>query len=76
MATNYTLKPYSFNFRDMEFLTKQINFRPLFDAAGNAVIAWDGTGAVYNDKGELYADQGSPAANIAAYGQSYASVTA
>ncbi|NOU24393.1 MAG: heme peroxidase, partial [Methylotenera sp.] len=87
MATNYTLKPYSFNFRDMEFLTKQINFRPLFDVNGNALIAWNGTGAI-NDvngnqiwNGVYEVDLNAPgihnaAEAIAAYGQSYASYTA
>lgn len=76
MATNYTLKPFRFNFSDLGFVRDQIDFRPLFDADGNAIINWNGLGAVYNDKGVIYADQGSAAANIAAYGQSYASVTA
>ncbi len=76
MATNYILKPYRFNFSDLNFLRDQISFRPLFDAEGNAIIEWDGTGTVYDDKGVAYADLGSAAANIAAYGQSYASVTA
>ncbi len=76
MATSYILKPFRFNLSDLNFMRDQINFRPLFDADGNAIIAWNGTGAVYNDKGVLYEDQGSAAANIAAYGHSYASVTA
>ena len=79
MATNYQLKPYAFNFNDLKFLEKQINFKPLFDEQGNAIIQWDGTGAVYNSNDMatrvLYADQGSALANIAAYGTSYAYVT-
>lgn len=76
MATSYVLKPFRFNISDLNFMRDQINFRPLYDAAGNAVINWDGTGTVYNAKGVAYQDLGSPAANIAAYGQSYAAVTA
>ncbi|MBQ0920052.1 M10 family metallopeptidase C-terminal domain-containing protein [Hydrogenophaga aromaticivorans] len=79
MATNYQLKPYAFNFNDLKFLEKQINFKPLFDEQGNAIIQWDGTGAVYNSNDMatrvLYADLGTPEANIAAYGTSYAYVT-
>ncbi|NWF44299.1 heme peroxidase [Hydrogenophaga sp. D2P1] len=79
MATNYQLKPYAFNFNDLKFLERQINFKPLFDEQGNAIIQWDGTGAVYNSNDMatrvLYADQGSAVANIAAYGTSYAYVT-
>lgn len=76
MATSYQLKPFRFNFSDLNFIRNQINFRPLFDANGNAIIAWDGTGAAYSEEGIVYADLGSAAANVAAYGQSYASVTA
>lgn len=76
MATSYILKPFRFNLSDLNFMRDQINFRPLYDADGNAIIAWDGTGTVYDANHVAYADQGSAAANIAAYGQSYASVTA
>jgi len=82
MATNYILKPFRFNLTDLNFLRDQIDFRPLFDAAGNAIIAWDGTGAIYDAKHNQYATINpdgtpmSPAEAIAAYGQSYASVTA
>ena len=80
MATNYKLKPYAFNYNDLQFLRTQINFKPLFDVDGNAIIAWDGTGDVYNsnDLGTRvkYDDLGSTAANIAAYGTSFDSITA
>jgi len=75
MATNFILKPFRFNLTDLNFIRDQIQFKPLFDVAGNAIINWDGTGAVYNDKGVIYADQGSVAANLAAYGSSYSSLT-
>lgn len=79
MATNYQLKPYAFNYNDMKFLERQINFKPLFDEAGHAIIQWDGTGTVYNSNNMAtrvaYADQGTAAANMAAYGTSYAYVT-
>lgn len=75
MATNFILKPFRFNLSDLNFIRDQINFKPLFDASGNAIINWDGTGAVFNDKGVAYADMGSSAANLAAYGSSYKSLT-
>ena len=76
MATNFQLKPFTFNIADLNFMRDQVNFSPLFDVAGNAIIAWNGVGAVYNDKHVLYADMGSAAANITAYGTSYDSATA
>ncbi|MNG23927.1 hypothetical protein D3C84_1085890 [compost metagenome] len=69
MATSYILKPFRFNLSDLKFMRDQINFRPLYDADGNAIIAWDGTGTVYDANGVAYADLGSAAANIAAYGK-------
>lgn len=75
MATNYQLKPFRFNLSDLNFMRDQINFRPLFDLAGNALINWDGTGAVFDAKGAVYADQGNAAANLEAYGTSYKSTT-
>jgi Ca2+-binding RTX toxin-like protein len=90
MSTSFKLKPFRFNLSDLNFIRDQINFRPLFDAAGNAVIAWDGTGAVYdsNDMGSrnqlwngVFVGTGGTGIHnageaIAAYGTSYASVTA
>jgi hypothetical protein len=75
MATNFQLKPFVFNLDDITYLLRQVTFKPLFDAAGNAVINWDGISAVYDRNGVQYTDMGSPAANLAAYGSSYASVT-
>ncbi len=45
--TAYQLKPFTFNLADLQFILDQVNFVPLFDAFGNAIIAWDGTGAIY-----------------------------
>ncbi len=39
-----SLKPFVLNLDDLNFLLKHVTFRPLFDASGNALIAWDGTG--------------------------------
>lgn len=36
------LKPFVFNANDLSFILQQIGFQPLFDAAGNAIINWDG----------------------------------
>ncbi len=80
MATNFQLKPFRFNLDDLSFIKKQIDFRPLFDADGNPIIAWNGVGAVYNSNDlatrVAYADQGTAFANISAYGTSYDSITA
>ena len=75
MATNYILKPFRFNLTDLNFIRDQIKFRPLFDADGNAIVNWDGTGTVYNDYGVAYTDLGNSADNLAAYGSSYSSLT-
>jgi Ca2+-binding RTX toxin-like protein len=69
------LKPFVINQSDIQFILDQLNFLPLFDTLGNAVINWDGTGTVYNKNHVAYADQGNAAANIAAYGMSYQSTT-
>jgi hypothetical protein len=36
------LKPFVINQTDLDFILSQLNFLPLFDAAGNAIILWDG----------------------------------
>ena len=41
-----SLKPFVFNASDLDFILAQIKFRPLFDAEGNAIINWNGTGAI------------------------------
>ncbi|MET4482822.1 peroxidase family protein [Bradyrhizobium sp. F1.13.3] len=74
--SNY-LKPFVIDQSDIDFILSQVNFRPLFDAAGNAIILWNGTGAVYDAHGNLIGTGGSVAgdaastAAIAQWGQSY-----
>ena len=82
MTTTYQLKPFSINLSDLKFMRDQIAFRPLFDAFGNAIIAWDGTGAIYNSNNMATRTQlwdglsalSAPAIDV--FGMSYASVTA
>jgi Ca2+-binding RTX toxin-like protein len=50
------LKSFAFNTTDIEFLLAQVNFRPLFDADGNAILNWDGTGAIYDSHHTLLWD--------------------
>jgi hypothetical protein len=76
MATiNAELKPFVINQSDIDFILAQLNFIPLFDSAGHAIINWDGTGSVYSSRGVPLADKGSVQANIAFYGTSYQSTT-
>ncbi len=75
MAFNPRLKPFVINATDISFLIDQVDFRPLFDASGNIIVAWDGTGPVYDFNGVQYADQGSAQANLAKWGQSYQNFT-
>ena len=51
MTSSY-LKPFMINGTDIDFITAQVNFRPLFDVDGNAIIAWDGTGPIYDGYGK------------------------
>ena len=46
-----SLKPFILNQTDLDFILAQLDFVPLFDANGDAIINWDGTGAVYNTAG-------------------------
>ena len=48
-------------------------FKGLFDSSGNAIIDWNGTGAVYDAYGNLMWDGLGLSADqaIAAYGSSY-----
>ena len=75
------LKPFVINSTDIQFILDQLNFRPLFDAAGNAVINWDGTGSVFDRYGTLIGTGGALATDqasidaIVAFGSSYQSVT-
>jgi len=76
-----SLKPFVINQTDLDFILSQLNFLPLFDSAGNAIILWDGTGSVYDSKGRLIGTGGAVAgdaaslAALAQYGGSYQSVT-
>jgi Ca2+-binding RTX toxin-like protein len=77
MTTNFKLKPFKFNLSDLNFIRDQINFRPLFDSHGNAIIAWNGTGSIYDAKGVQYDTTGLTAnAAVQTFGSSYTSVTA
>ncbi|NOT64906.1 MAG: heme peroxidase [Methylotenera sp.] len=73
MATNFTLKPFRFNIVDLNFIQTQINFKPLFDVDGNAIVNWDGTGNVYDAHGAQY--DTTTQAKIDALGTSYNSLT-
>ena len=66
-----SLKPFVLDSTDLQFILDQLNFKPLFDAQGNIIVAWNGIGPIFNFYGKQYADQGSAAANIAAWGSSY-----
>ncbi len=46
-----SFRPFTFNANDLQFMLSQIRFRPLFDAAGAVIIAWDGIGAIYDQSG-------------------------
>ncbi|MDB5638306.1 MAG: hypothetical protein JWP51_3214 [Bradyrhizobium sp.] len=84
MANN--LKPFVIDQTDLDFILAQLNFLPLFTLAGDAVINWDGTGAVYDRKGTklwdatggTYVYKGVTLTNanhLDVLGQSYQSVT-
>ncbi len=45
------LKPFAFNTTDIEFLLAQVKFKALFDVNGNAIINWNGVGAIYDGHG-------------------------
>ncbi|RFC62254.1 hypothetical protein DYI37_17265 [Fulvimarina endophytica] len=72
---NASLKPFVINATDIRFLTDQVGFLPLFDAQGRIIVAWDGVGPVFDFSGNPYAEQGSPQANLAKWGQSYQNFT-
>ena len=75
------LKPFMINQTDIQFILDQLNFVPLFDANGNIIIAWDGTGTVYDFYGKVIGSGGSAAGDTAsqaaleAYGSSYQNYT-
>ncbi len=63
MTTFYSssLKPFVFNANDIQFILNQINFLPLFNSAGNALINWDGEApadgnGIYDRNGDLLWD--------------------
>ena len=77
MSSMYNLKPFRINLADLNFIRDQINFTPLFDTTGNAIINWDGTGDIYDAKGNQYDTTGLTATQAtAAFGTSYISLTA
>ncbi len=47
----YDLKPFVINLNDLTYLLAQVNFVPLFDGQGNALVNWDGTSDAFNSKG-------------------------
>lgn len=73
----YELKPFYLNANDISYLLAQINFHPMFDAAGNAVVAWDGTSPVLDAQGNAYDLTGlSQQQAWDAYGHGFPSVSA
>ncbi|PMZ62690.1 hypothetical protein C1X25_27800, partial [Pseudomonas sp. GW247-3R2A] len=75
MATRYILKPFRFNLSDLDFMRDQIDFRPLYDADGNAIVDWSGSSAIYDAQHRLIYDPGSTPlsqaqidSNLAMYG--------
>jgi hypothetical protein len=73
----YDLKPFVLNTNDLVYLLNQINFKPLFDASGNAVVAWDGMTEVrdaHNNVIDLFGLSQQQAWD--AYGQGFPSVAA
>lgn len=71
------LKSFPFTNLDMQFMKRQIDFRPLFSAAGDPIINWNGVGAIYDATGALVWDGLglSPADAVAEYGISFPTYT-
>ncbi len=73
------LKSFPFTLLDLNFMQKQIEFRPLFDAGGHPIINWDGVGAIYDMAGNQIWDGTAgaltPAQATAQYGISYPTYT-
>lgn len=67
------LKPFMINGSDIDFITSQVNFRPLFDADGTALINWNGVGPIYDGSGrQIWNGTGLGAAQAqSTYGTSY-----
>ena len=72
-----SLKPFVLNLADLDFLLDQVTFLPLFDQGGNAIVAWDGTGAIYDGRHNLIWNGIGLTSEVAiqTYGQSFASTT-
>ena len=76
MATQYDAKPFVINLNDLAFLLQQVNFTPLFNAGGDAIVDWNGTTPVYDSKGQLIDLTGlDQNAAWAAYGHGFPSVS-
>lgn len=73
----FDLKPFVINLNDLGFLLAQVNFQPMFDAQGNAVVDWDGVTTVYDGKGNAYDTTGmTPEQAWETYGHGFPSVSA
>ena len=72
-----TIKNFPFNYSDLTFMREQINFRPLFDANGKAIVNWDGVGPIYDALGnELWDGLGlTPDEAMTAHGKSFLTYT-
>jgi Ca2+-binding RTX toxin-like protein len=73
-----TIRSFTFNATDIQFLLDQLNFKPLFTkdpvtGVLTAVIGWDGTYQVYDASGVAVPMLVDAAANLKAYGSSYQS---
>ncbi len=71
------LKPFMLNATDLQFLLDQVKFKPLFDSAGNAIINWNGIGAIFDGYGKpIWNGIGlSAQAALDTYGPSYQNIT-
>jgi Ca2+-binding RTX toxin-like protein len=73
----YQLKPFVINLNDLSYLLQQINFKPMFDAQGNAVVNWDGVSAVFDANNNPYNLAGLTQEQAwTAYGHGFPSVAA
>ncbi|MCF6198312.1 MAG: hypothetical protein L3J67_02755 [Hyphomicrobiaceae bacterium] len=77
MANTFNLKPFIINLNDINFIFDQINFQPLFTAAGDAIINWGGTGAIFDPFGNELWNGTDPLADAPTkvFGTSYAHLT-
>jgi Ca2+-binding RTX toxin-like protein len=73
----YQLKPFVINLNDLSYLLQQVNFKPMFDAQGNAVVNWDGVSAVFDTHNQPFNLTGlSQQQAWDAYGHGFPSVAA